>query len=247
MIVKETPWDDRNLGLATREISVAESDADADVLSALEFVSALNDSYSVIKIPPKKTSLIHSLEKQGFRFLEAQADIHKNLKDGFLPPYLSKIADAGSSVRIETPEDCEKLLSRINGVFDSDRICLDPFFGEKISALRYKNWIRDCFGKKEYHLALVRAAGTDVGFFFLKENDEAAADSALAGLFPEFKQQGYGPLIISTHLNYARSLGKKKLVTRVSLNNTESLRMHLAFGYEIAQSHYVMRYLSKDS
>lgn len=246
MIVRETSWDDRNLGLKTHEISVVDSDVDTDVLSKVGSFFGLKDSYCVIKIPPKRVSLIHQLEQNGFRFLEAQSDLHKKLTAEFtFPSFLKAITKSGGYDPIEKPEECERLISGLDGVFDSDRVCLDPSFGECISTLRYRNWIRDCFGKKDYHLAWIKAGDKNVGFFFMKEIDELTADSTLAGLFPEYKNSGYGPLVISVHCDFAKAIGKKKILARVSLNNMESLRMHLAFGYEIVSSHYVMRYMPK--
>ena len=247
MIVCDAPWDDANFGMKAEEVTVLDSDEDSSVLREIDLLSSGENRYCLIKFPQKRIALAHSLEKRRFRFLEAQFDLHKNLvREEGLASYLRKVADMGVAERITDTDGLNLLLEKIEGVFDGDRVCLDPFLGEEISLVRYRNWIRNNFDRKDHHLAWIRVGESHVGFFFLKEIDENSSDSALAGLFPVFKKLGYGPLVISAHLEYARSIGKKRSVTRVSLNNIESLRMHLAFGYEIIQSNYVMRYMSRD-
>ena len=243
MIVRETPWDDRNLGLSSCEITVAGTDCDDDVITGTITCRGVY-GYCLVKFPQKRIALAHRLEQEGFRFLEAQLDLHKNLLRPFpVAPFLEKSAEAGICRRITDQNDCEALFGKIAGVFDSDRIFLDPVFGADISAERYRNWIRNSFEKPEYHCVWICAGDVPVGFFFMEEKGDAA-DSSLSGLFAEFKNKGFGPLAVSTHIGYALSLGKKKLVTRVSLNNIESLRMHLAFGYEVSHANYVMRCIS---
>jgi GNAT superfamily N-acetyltransferase len=242
MIVRDTPWDERALGLPSMEICAAETDSDEEVLREADAVRSKGRIYCVMKFPLKRVELAHALEEKGFRFLEAQSDLHKNLsRDAAVEPYLLSAARRGSFTPVCTAEDLSALLNRLDGVFDSDRISLDPAFGKQVSLQRYRGWIEDRFGKDGAHIAWITADGVRVGFFFLEQKGDAA-DSALAGLFPEFKGKGYGPLIISAHMECAKNAGVKKLVTRVSLNNLESLRLHLAFGYQLAGARYVMRY-----
>ena len=245
MIVRAAPWDERALGIPSMEICAADDDRDEDVLREAEAVRSKGRIYCVMKFPMKRVVLAHKLEEKGFRFLEAQTDLHKNLsRDAAVEPYLLSATQRGSYTLVSSGKELALLLDKLDGVFDSDRISLDPAFSEEVSLQRYRGWIEDRFGKDGVRIAWITADGVRVGFFFLEEN-AGTADSALAGLFPEFKGKGYGPLIISAHIECAKKAGVKKLVTRVSLNNIESLRLHLAFGYQLAGAQYVMRYVGE--
>ena len=246
MTLRRTPWDDPHFGLESMELAVTDADSDGAALAEAEKVLSSGKVYCAVKIPVKRVALIHALEERGFRFLETQAELHLNLSKDFQPEkYLLSIAERG---RIEpvSSEDFPFLLNRLEGVFDSDRICLDPAFGPEISLSRYRGWLSDRFGKDVAHIAWIIADGKRMGFFFM-ECKGAFADSALAGLFPEFKGTGYAPLVISSHIACAKELGCRKLVTRVSMNNLESLRLHLAFGYQIASANYVMRHIGEQN
>ena len=244
MTLRRTPWDDPHFGLESMELAVTDADSDGAALAEAEKVLSSGRVYCAAKIPMKRVFLVHALEEKGFRFLETQAELHLNLsKDFHLEKYLLSVAERG---RIEpvSIEDFPSLLSRLDGVFDSDRICLDPALGPDVSLLRYRSWLSDRFGKDGAHISWIIADGKRAGFFFL-ESEGDFADSALAGLFSEFKGSGYAPLIISSHIGCAKELGCRKLVTRVSMNNMESLRLHLAFGYQIATANYVMRHIGE--
>lgn len=244
MTVRRTPWDDRSLGMEAREIIVGEEDSDEAALDEAGSARSAGRTYCIMKLPMKRIALIHALEEKGYRFLEAQAELSLNLAKGFQPEaYLSRVTERGGFDAVSA-EDFPSLLERLDGVFDSDRIFLDPAFGPAVSLVRYRNWLEDRFGKEGSHISWILGDGKKIGFFFLERKDNTA-DSALAGLFPEFKGSGYAPLIISSHIECAKKSGCGKIVTRVSMNNIESLRLHLAFGYQLSSANYVMRYIGE--
>ena len=244
MTLRRTVWDDPHFGLESMKLLVSDADSDEAVLNEAEKVLALRRIYCAVKIPMKRVALIHALEDGGFRFLETQAELHLNLSKDFQPERFLLAAAERGKYEIVKAEDFPSLLERLDGVFDSDRIRLDPAFGSDISLSRYRGWLADRFGKDGAHILWIIADGKRAGFFFL-ERTGASADSALAGLFSEFKGSGYAPLIISSHIGCAKELGCRKIVTRVSMNNMESLRLHLAFGYQLASANYVMRHIGE--
>jgi len=129
-------------------------------------------------------------------------------------------------------------------MFNTDRVFLDYYLSKDKAMKRYKNWLTDDFGKSSCLLYKLVFKDKFIGFFYLKDIGESMVDSVLAGIFSQYKKLGLGSSIVGKHIELAKNLGYEKIITKVSSNNIESLRIHLAYGYEIKDSKYVYRKLN---
>ena len=126
------------------------------------------------------------------------------------------------------------------GVFDTDKIALDPHFGSEKSGYRYYAWSKDLIEKDMAVPYMVTQEDRAIGYFILKKVSERMGDSFLAALFDNSNDNGLGFSVLYYPMLEAKKNGLKKMITGVSSNNPASLKMHLALGYQIKSLHYVM-------
>ena len=74
----------------------------------------------------------------------------------------------------------------------------------------------------------------------MKKSSERLGDSFLAGLFDKDKNSGFGFSVLYYPMVEAKRMGLKKMITGVSANNPDSVKMHLALGYQIKTMDYTL-------
>lgn len=240
-IIKAT-WEKRNLGLNVIEIEFEPNDGPKN----LKKLGRFKADYFVAKIPIKNLFLAHKLEDDGFRFMETQFSLARDLTKNFqVEPYLEKIANVVAYQKIHSKNELDQILKQIDrDMFDTDRISLDYSLPKRISVNRYRGWMKDEFDKGSTICKLLFGKEL-IGFFLLKKHDEITLDSVLAGVFSRYKSSGLGAASIGKHIDFCIKNHVKKLIARVSSNNIASLKMHLAFGYEVKGAIYVFRKIKK--
>jgi hypothetical protein len=148
-------WEKRNLGVEVIEIEIGKKDLGdtSEIIAKIEELKVPCKLLNV-KIPVASLELLHALEGIGFRFLECQLKISRSLKDYEPPAEMQPLLEkTGVHVIEKSHAELEALLERITpGMFSTDRICLDPLWGDGrdvLSAKRYQNWISDIFFDKD--------------------------------------------------------------------------------------------------
>lgn len=236
MRIIDMPWEKNNLGVSSVEFQF---DGTEDIREIDPSVYENEDyEYQICRIPANCMELAYFLQDKGFRYsetaFEVSADLRKETLPGLYKNYLDMfdyhIADKDEIMKVDEVIRC--------GIFDTDRIALDPFFDLKKSGRRFANWFAKEIDGGSSKCYIVNTSAENLGFFVLKEKSETEADSFLAALFDP-KDTGLGFSVIYYPLVQARKEGKKRITTRVSSNNINSLKTHLEVGYKLKHMNYL--------
>lgn len=235
-------WELENLGMKTLECSFDPVDA----LTSVDLASMSGFEHVVAKVPVGKIDLVHHLEEHGFRFMETQLVLKREVNGGSSDGDLGEFLLRKSSRRqIRTAGELEIILERVNDfLFRTDRISLDPEFGTERAALRYSRWLREVITKPDALVFEMRFRGRATGFFYAEQAGETLG-VLLGGIYSELQNTGVGPLLVLQPLQLGRELGVRSMKTEVSSNNLPVLRLYEAFGYRVADLRYVLRRIAK--
>jgi GNAT superfamily N-acetyltransferase len=240
MRIVEALWERRNLGREVLEIEFEANDKEWDPGALKRAVSA---DYVLAKVPAGNVRLVHALEDDGYRFLEAQITIQIDLSQPLKPPASADAICASVASRaITQPAALDELLFAMDtGMFNTDRVSLDPVLGPGPALTRYQNWIRDEFSNVENVLQGLYLGQKPVGFFLLRKLSAEHYFASLAGVFTLYRGTGLGVAAMWKPIEWALANGARRLTTRNSANNPASLKIHLAVGYQIQRVHYLLR------
>ena len=145
MKVIDAFWEQRNLGMKCAEIEFETSDDASCCAKAFEEASSYD--YLVAKIPAGNPTILHSVQSQGFEFVECSLHLRHELKQiGNYHLFDAPILVTAHQAIKE--DDVAYILKRVqDGLFNTDRIYLDPAFSHEQAARRYVNWIQDELAK----------------------------------------------------------------------------------------------------
>ena len=242
----EAFWEKRNLGLSTLEI---EFDDNEEINYFILEPKLKKYEYVVAKVSVGNIKMSHLLEQNGFKFMESQISIKKNLRDYSIEnDYFKKFLEKISIQQIIDKSSLEKLLLLIDeDMFNTDRISLDQCFGKKKAMLRYKNWIRDEFNDNKSELYELVYQDNKVGFFLIKDNQKDEMDALLGGVYTKFKGWGMGLSMIQKLMEIAIEKNKKYLKGKISSNNIPIIKLYNLYGFEIYDIKYVFRKINREA
>jgi len=236
-------WEKRNFNMDTYEILLDKKDLkffDETYKKIKE--QNFKKAYVLIKIPVGNIEVVHKLEDEGFRFLETQL----YLQDHFEPVDAERemyernlrTEDIKTVVVDKDKNEWEKIISMITpGMFDNDRVSLDPKLGKDIACLRYQNWCRDLFKKHNTVMYLTKYKEEICGFGINEmDSNTGIVDGIIGGFFEKYKNIGIGVSWIHK---------SSKLKTAVSSNNLSALKIHQHCGRVIYKERYVLRKIYK--
>lgn len=228
-------WEQRNLGVTCVELTVDPQDSPDEVATAL---TALDSQYQVVKVPVGDATMMQLMEREGFSFIETSMAVEHNLKPPALPPIVARLA-SDVSVRECPASALAEVTSRLHaGMFDTDRVYLDPRFTADQAATRYANWIRDEVGRgAAVHEAVYR--DEPIGFYIFREGPRRTGLSALSGLYDKRSTPGMGLVLLNLIIEQSRSGGMARISSHISSNNPAVVNTHVALGFRIVRLHYV--------
>lgn len=237
MIKKETPWEKRNLGVSSS------IEYYFDVFDCIEEMGdeILNNGmyeYQVAHIPVGKIDILNTLLAHGFAFAETKIEIMADLKELSLPERFGRFSESLGYHKADEDELEEMLYNIRCGMFDTDKVALDPCFNAKIAGSRYALWTMDEINSGRGSAYVVTQSDKPIGFFVLKKNNEKIVESFLAGLYNKEDSAGFGFSVLYYPMAEAKKLGIKKIIAGVSSNNPDSVKMHLALGYQVKNMNY---------
>jgi hypothetical protein len=240
MIKRDAFWEKRNLNLNVLEIEFEESDSGQEIDIESEIKGY---DYIVAKVPINQIHLVHFLEDNKFRFLEAQVDLYKKLSEGYeLSDSIKRFISQTQVSHIVDDEHLGRVLYEVEqGMFETDRISLDPLFSLGISSMRYKNWISDEFKREGSELYELIYDGNGAGFFIIKGMHLPKPFLLLGGIYNKFKGLGLGICNIEKQLSMCTARGKRAVETKTSSNNVDMLKIYSKFGFTITNNSYVFR------
>lgn len=241
MKITNATWEKRNFGMDTYEISIEKKDM-RDYQEVLKKIDEQNfhKAYVVIKMPTGNLKLLHALEDSGYRFLETQLSLVNHFE-----PIESEVnmfaQDVKNDCTVEIvpkkKEDWNKVINKITpGMFDTDRVSLDPALGQEVACKRYQNWCRDLFDNPTSEMCVHKISSDIYGFSIsVKDEKTGVIDYVLGGMFEEYKDMGFG----TSWINSGASNIKAK--TAVSTNNVPVIKLHQHSGKVIYKLRYVLR------
>jgi L-amino acid N-acyltransferase YncA len=239
MRVLETPWEKRNLDVTGVEYYFEQDDKWEDI--PRDVLDDTVHNYQVAYLPVNKMGIHNVLNENGFRFSEARFEIVADIRKLELPQVFRRMDSMLSYRSVESKEELEKIYASMkSGVFDTDKVALDPYMGIEKSGYRYAIWSKQLIEEKKAFPYVVEYEDEIIGFFILKKSSEKIGDSFLAALFDNEKYNGFGFSVLYYPMLEAKRQGMIKMITGVSSNNLSSLKMHLALGYQIRNMSYVM-------
>lgn len=238
MKMVDAVWDTRSLGVRCGQIVFAEGDGVDQINEALSFSEDYD--YVVAKLPVSCVDSVPLLEKNGFSFVECSIEVVLKLRDARPSVLMQRMA---SQMRVKEADDALKreIYRQIEcGIFDTDRVALDPVFGPRRAARRYINWIEDEL-QKNASLYYVTYKGSGVGFFSYKETVPGVeAWPFLAGVFKNCRRSGIGSNVaLDASRAIAQQRGCTRIRTYISSNNPSIFRAQMAFGYQVERMEYV--------
>lgn len=239
MKIVEATWERRNFGRDVWEVTLEHEDV-ADVEKTL---AALHDdrfagAYVCVKMPVGNLKMLHALEDDGFRFLETQLSLMDRFKADDMLDLCEKTHERIEFRVVEKNEVAwERVIAKVTPeMFDTDRVSLDPELGPEIACKRYQNWMRDLREDPRSELTVMLLDGKEIAFG-LDIIDGSTRHGILGGNFLEFKDTGYGTVIIAGK----KSNAALRLRTAVSSNNPKVLRIHQNCGRIVYKELYVLR------
>ena len=180
MVIKETPWETRNLGVESSVEFYFENN-DENVSEFVTNTTAYR--YQVAHVPTSRVDVVNELLANGFRFSETKIELTASLKELVLPSMFERFRDGLAYHSANNGEQQMIYEAMEAGVFSTDKVALDPHFDAHIAGQRYAHWTRDELEAGRGYAYIVTCSGRPIGFFVLKKVNERLGDSFLAALF----------------------------------------------------------------
>lgn len=236
-------WERKNLGMDAWEVTLDRKDM-TDVSGTIAQLHSPQYAgcYVCVKLPVGNLRMVHALEDDGFRFLETQFQLVEALEKSDVMRYGESAAHIPVEERVipKTREAWGAIIEKITpGMFDTDRIALDPAFGADVACQRYRNWCWEMFENPESVMSVSSCAGEDVSFgIAIHDPATGTCDSVIGGNFSGSKNFGLGALV-----NAKAHFEGRAFKTAVSSNNLPMFRIHQNLGRIVRNEQYVFRKL----
>ena len=245
MKIINATWEKRNLGTDAYEILLSNEDC---INSEQVFIELSKEkyqkSYVVIKMPIMQIKMLHELENIGFRFMESQLCMVKQL-GVYNQSEKNILRDIDITQREidKNLSDWKNIVGLIDvGMFYTDRIYLDPQFDATVSCERYKNWIMDLVDKPNYHMFVYCNATDIIGFgVVMFDYENKKVQTVLEGIFKKYQHLGYGKKMLLLALDSYKKKGFLYQETTISSNNIPIMKLDAFFGYKVFKETYVLR------
>ena len=230
-------WEQKNIGKNTVEVLIEETDRYNKTLMA----QVTHDyEYAVIKVPMNMPEFNIGLCDMGFACMESQMNMGISLKT-FDFSKVSHLYDDTVYEIVDSQESFRSVGSHITpGMFSTDRITIDPIFGEAIGCQRYINWITEEYNSKRSQLIKILYKNEHIGFMLVRIKDETI-HLLLNGLYKPYQGKGLGILTPASPMMYAKKtfLSIVKEETSISSNNVPVVKLYNRLGFQILQQSYV--------
>jgi hypothetical protein len=230
-------WEKRNLGVDCIEVNLEQSDSIKDVQDVI--IKHEKIEYQVFKIPTGNINFVKELSEKGFCFIETIFEVKLDIDKYSIPENIERF-NKKITYKPISKNDLVKLEVEINkGIFNTDRVALDPEFGIDYASRRYFNWIKD---ENEKCNCMFEILYNDkpLGFFGLKEIGVNSYDNFLAGLYINDNSMGLGFSILSKSIEETKNRMGKHLTTHISSNNLPVIRIYTQFGFIPTNISYIM-------
>ncbi len=237
MKIVDAVWEKRNLDCNVVEIALDNEDSKRNLNylkdEVHDCITSHKASYAVMKFDSKESFLLQLPALCGFSFIETQLMFQGELNSASI--YANTVLRKKNVFRVDsksTEDDFDFIAGEIRkGLFKTDRIALDPFFGEEISNKRYANWLIDLKKSQNRLLSLVYMNNIPIGYELAKfVGDEVSAIHG--GLLSEYQKMPIGMMEMASLVVAYEPKFKTHFVS-VSSNNLPVVKGWQFFGYKI--------------
>jgi hypothetical protein len=231
MKIIEATWEKRNLGKYVLEVEIENSD---QIDAVRDDLNRLTADYIVLKIPCSLGEFIQPIQAIGFKFMEV---LTHSIFDSNLPalsPIEEKFLNNIRSEQISALNG-QLLDSAIaQGMFNTDRISLDPKFMRGLSGNRYLGMLQDerARGATIYQITYKEDF---VGFYILRFLNETTSYSSIGGIIPKYQNKGLGILMNYLQIRQSYELGAREVLSTFSSNNVAATHIHWKYKYRLAR------------
>lgn len=219
-------WEKRNLGLSCQEVTISQD----STISQVSDLIKLDAEYQVVKSPIERPELIFFLQEIGFSFVEILYESSHSLFDPVLDSITNRYLPHLTCDQVDV-KNIKSVIDNISiGMFQTDRVAIDPLFGVGYSCNRYKGWVNDEVnsGSEVFQLAYKNQA---VGFFLLSGSSGVCL-AKLGGIYQHSDLPGAGVLLNLHEIKIARDKGFSELKGWFSSNNLPVHRINQILGYK---------------
>ena len=228
-------WERRNLGVACVEVALEATDTVPDVKSAL---GGMDTQYLVIKVPAGRSDLMFCLSEMSCSFIEAAIHVTRKIANLELSGIQKRLADSVSYALMEE-RDLQVLWNEIrNGMYDTDRVSLDPHFTTEQASNRYICWIQDEIARGADVYKLIYK-DQSIGYFTMKNLGDGVYYPFLSGMYRTYRTSGLGFNIAYKPLCEIAARGGTSVSTYISTNNDSAVRLHVSLGFRFDEITYV--------
>ncbi|WP_261134123.1 N-acetyltransferase [Bacillus sp. Marseille-Q3570] len=210
--IKETPWDKRNFGIDTYELTASSEEA-------LEEAEKVNGHFT-LKVDPLENK--ESIVRHGFYYT-----------DTMIEPVCSKDKLKSydhENIRVSRVGDLEVIMKIAEEVFTYGRFHRDFHIPSKMANMRYANWVKDLYDKDQVFFLSYEG---EMAAFYAYEDEKIL----LIGLKKEFMQRGLTKYMIQKACQAQFELGGySHLKTSISAANLPSLNLFLSLGFKLTRT-----------
>lgn len=238
MKIVDAYWEKRNLGVSTTEFTVEDNDT---IEKIKETLNDCTSGYQVLRLPNHLSHFLFSVQDLGFRFVEDMFSLKNDLQPVAMDHIVERLYKEICFDSMKN-DDIEHLLNKVeHGMFDSDRVFIDPAFGASCSRKRYYNWLKDETERDSLFFKYMYR-GRTFGFSALKNKGKGVYNAYLGGVYPEYQKSGLGSAVFVADI--VRHLGGRCVVTNVSSNNIKQIKNILKKGFIITSlSHVFIKHM----
>lgn len=231
---RETPWDQRSLGLNAIEILEiqygGEAGLDALLKSLDKHCVANRVDLAYLRIDALDKRLKKALNHAGFEFIETSLKMaHQNMQKydfgKIIPPRFQLQQPSG--------EDIPQIKRIAYDAFDFSRFHEDYNISESGARQRYADWIDDLL-KQDRKFLVYKPAGCVRSFLAYDEPMTGIVNLVLAG---SEKSQGYlSPFFWSSFLAKLKNDGATRVETTISAANVPIINLYARFGFVVEKT-----------
>ncbi len=237
MRVIDCYWEQKNIGKKTVEITIETTDHYDHLFIERQ---AQGYEYAVVKVPMNLPAFNLGLSKMGYTCIETQMNVGVDYNI-FIFSKVAHLYDDTSYEIVNDADDFKSVVSHIEpGMFSTDRISIDPEFGDAIGCQRYINWLTSEYESKRSQLIKVLYKNEHVGFMLIRIEGDTI-DLLLNGLYKKYQGKGLGLLTPASPMMYVKKKGLKiqKEKTSISSNNIPVVKLYNRLQFQLLSQTYV--------
>lgn len=235
MILKDAPWEKRNLGVTASIFHIDMKDTASEVLPYIDSCTA---EYQEMRIPCGNTEVLLEAQNHGFKTIEMGIRLQRSLENIELPGIYKRFLP---HISYSFADDISQILDAVKSgdMYLTDKIARNPRFGARAAGRRYAYWLQDSWENGALFV-LSKYKGQTIGFCSSKNIGNNVYDGILGGVFPQFSGKGLGFIPPLTSLLALKDVGASKVIAQVSSNNIPILKFHEIMGYTVENMEYVL-------